>query len=144
MAQNTKLVGDIAEATVALAFLRGGFPVLWPFGENQRYDLVVEIRGRFFRVQCKNGRVIGGAIVFNASSVIVTPKGWSSRPYRGDADLFGVHCPQTDGVYLVPVDAVGTTQVSLRLTEPKNGRRRGVRMAADYEFARWMRVACAL
>jgi hypothetical protein len=56
---NTKVAGDITEAVVLAEFLRAGFPVCVPFGDNQRYDLVVEAGGRFLRVQCKTASLTG-------------------------------------------------------------------------------------
>lgn len=43
---DTKSIGEITEAVVLAEFLKAGFPVLLPFGDNQRYDAVVEVRGR--------------------------------------------------------------------------------------------------
>ena len=42
---NTKAAGDITEAIVLAEFLRAGFSVCVPFGDNRRYDLVVEAGG---------------------------------------------------------------------------------------------------
>src|SRR5262249_30713483 len=50
---NTKSIGEVSEAIILAEFLKAGFPVLLPFGDNQRYDMVVEVGGRFLRVQCK-------------------------------------------------------------------------------------------
>jgi hypothetical protein len=36
--------------------VRRGYSVLLPFGVNQRYDLVLDLDGRFVRAQCKTGR----------------------------------------------------------------------------------------
>jgi PD-(D/E)XK endonuclease len=41
-----------------------GFAVLLPFGENTRYDLVVDDGAELRRVQCKTGRLYKGAIRF--------------------------------------------------------------------------------
>jgi hypothetical protein len=38
---NTKSIGEISEAIVMAEFLKAGFPVLLPFGDNRRYDMVV-------------------------------------------------------------------------------------------------------
>jgi len=46
---NTKAIGEISEAIVLAEFLKMGFPVLLPFGDNQRYDMVIEAGGRFLR-----------------------------------------------------------------------------------------------
>jgi PD-(D/E)XK nuclease superfamily protein len=57
--------------------------------------------------------------------------------YIGLADLFGVFCPETGSVYLVPVEAVPRSAVYLRLTPAHNNQRLGVRFAADYEIHSW-------
>ena len=52
--------------------------------------------------------------------------------YRGLADLFAVLNPVAGKVYLVPVDEVGVTDVSLRLAPTVNGQVQRVRWAASY------------
>ena len=42
---NTKAAGSATEAVVMAEFLKAGSPLLMPFGENSRYDLVVEAAG---------------------------------------------------------------------------------------------------
>ena len=47
---------------------------------------------------------------------------------------FGVHCPDTDAVYLVPIKEVGPhTSAYLRVEPAKNNQAKGVRWAMDYE-----------
>jgi hypothetical protein len=91
---NTKTIGDATEAVVMAEFLKAGFPVLIPFGENTRYDLVVDAGGRFLRVQCKTASSGGdGAICSNARSIrLGGPRSALivAQSYRGQADLFGV------------------------------------------------------
>jgi len=61
---NTKSIGEISEAIVMAEFLKAGFPILLPFGDNRRYDMVVDVSGSFLRVQCKTASVHrGGAII---------------------------------------------------------------------------------
>jgi hypothetical protein len=54
--------------------------------------------------------------------------------YYGQADAFGVYCPETDRVYLVPVDTVGPNCATLRVEAPRNNQSKGVRWASDYEL----------
>jgi PD-(D/E)XK endonuclease len=49
-------------------------------------------------------------------------------------EYFAVYSPDTDKVYLIPVDHVGTTQAALRLTQPKNNNQWRHKMAVDYEL----------
>ena len=53
--------------------------------------------------------------------------------YKGEVEFFGVYCPETDAVYLVPIEDVNTTRVcSLRVTPAKSNQRKKVRWAKDY------------
>src|SRR6266498_263533 len=55
-----------------------------------------------------------------------------SRPGR----VFRGLLPRTSGVYLVPIEEVALRwQGALRIDETRNGQRRGIRYAADYEIA---------
>jgi len=45
-----KTKGEIAELAVAARLLEEGYKVLFPVGENSRYDLVAEKEGKFIRI----------------------------------------------------------------------------------------------
>jgi hypothetical protein len=133
-----KTVGDRTTAHVLVALLDVYKCVLVPFGDNQKYDLLVEREGAFTRVQCKTGRLRNGAIRFNTCSVDYHhPSNRGTKPYRhhyrGVADFFGVYCPDTGAVYLVPVDEVGLRIGYLRVDLSKNNQRKKVRWAKEYE-----------
>ncbi|MBA2462518.1 MAG: hypothetical protein H0V45_12245 [Actinobacteria bacterium] len=51
-----------------LALRQVGYALLVPFGENTRYDLVIDDGVRLARVQCKTGRLREGAIRFASCS----------------------------------------------------------------------------
>ena len=116
---------------VLAALLRAGKVVLQPFGDNQRYDLVIDDGGTFIRVQCKTGRLKGGAIHFDTCSS-QAHRGKGKQDYRGQVEMFAVYFPDKDTVYMVPVEDVGRTSAMLRLEPPKNGQVKGVRLAASY------------
>ena len=92
---------------------------------------------RFVRVQCKTGRLRSGAIRFSTASLVYhhvkRRTNYERRDYRGSVDVFVVYCPETDGVYLVPVDAVGRNVGVLRVEPTRNGQSVGIRWARDYE-----------
>lgn len=135
-----KRVGDQTTAKVLAALLEMYEIVLLPFGENQRYDLLVDTGADFLRVQCKTGRLRNGAVKFPSCSVSYHHPNQdrvvhTQRNYRGEADFFGVYCPETARVYLVPVDIVGTRSGCLRVDETKNGQAKKIRWASDYEIS---------
>jgi hypothetical protein len=129
-------VGDRTEAIVVAALVRRGYRVLRPMSANQRYDLVIDLGGRFLRVQCKTGRLRNGAIVFSTRSCRSNRNRTYVRSYTGDeADVFLVYCPETDRIYAVPVGDRGVLKAaSLRVTAPANGQVKGIRWAADHEL----------
>jgi hypothetical protein len=135
--------GDRTTLAVMLALQEAGYAVLVPFGENTRYDLVIDDGRRLSRVQCKTGRLRDGTVLFNTCSCYghhMNP-GKSRRDYHGQIDYFAVHCPETGWAYLIPIDAVpNKSGGSLRVKPPRNNQRRSVRWAAEYEL---MRVALA-
>lgn len=104
---------------IAKLLLRG-FIVLTPYGDNERYDLVIEdYEGQaFVKVQSKTGRLENGAILF-ATCSSYAHRGGVRKHYHGAADYFGVYCPQTDDVYIVPVGDVPSVEGSLRVDPPK-------------------------
>jgi len=129
---NPKLMGEKSEARIIAALLQHDLPVLLPFGDSQRYDLVTEHQGQFLRIQCKTGRLIRGAVEFPTCSSY-EHRGLGRRDYRGQADVFAVYCPDNDKTYIVPVGVVGLRKCSLRVEASRNGQSNGVRPAVDYE-----------
>lgn len=124
-------IGERAEAAVLHALVQHGYDVYLPFGGSGRCDLVFEDGERLQRVQCKNGRLVGDVITFRTSSNTNN----APRDYAGQVEYFGVYCPALGTVYLVPAD-IGTTRAcQLRLTEPRNGQRKGIHRASDDLFA---------
>ncbi len=134
--KNTKLIGDITETKILTKLVEKGWTVSVPWGEGARYDLVADDGKDFHRIQCKTGRLRNGVIIFNAySSHYHRDRGMDD--YRGQADFFGVYCPELDEAYLVPVSEVGTTKVYLRVEAPKGqGNQHGFRYAKEYQLGK--------
>ena len=66
--EHPKEIGDRSTLAIMFAFKIQGWDVLVPFGENTRYDLVVDRGTQLQRVQCKTGRLRNGAVVFRTCS----------------------------------------------------------------------------
>jgi hypothetical protein len=131
MRVDPKSIGERSEAMIIASLLRRGRTVLLPFGDNQRYDLVIDDGGVFTRVQCKTGRVTNGAIEFQTSSA--TYKG-QKRHYHGEADVFAIYSPVLDKAWMIPVSETARSTCRLRLEPSKNGQQSGVKYASDYEL----------
>ena len=131
--EHTKEKGDRSTLVVMLVLKACGFTLSQPFGENTRYDLLVDDGTRLIRLQCKTGQLRNGAVLFNSCSCHGHQRDPAQvrRSYRGEIDCFGVYCPETRGVYLIPVDICGI-HTTLRVDGPRNNQRAGVRFARDY------------
>jgi len=129
--------GNRTTLAVMLALQEAGYEIGIPFGENVRYDLIIDDGARLARVQCKTGRLRGGAILFKTSSTYAHHRAppQASRHYQGQIDFFGVYCRETSGVYLIPIDDVAPQwQAMLRVDAPRNSQRKRIRLAADYQI----------
>jgi len=142
---NTKMVGDIAEAALIFFSLKRGWAISKPFGENQKYDLIIEKNNELLRVQCKSAKL-------NENGRIVVPlytiesgnhnKKATKRAYKTDEiDAFGIYCPDTDECYLITkndlsVNDDGEIQKNLNLlTSAPHGRNaEKQRLAEDYKI----------
>lgn len=137
--EHPKDIGDRSTLAIMLALQRVGYEVLIPFGENTRYDLVLDDGARLTRVQCKTGRLRSGAVLFALCSCYGHHRHLETvrRDYRGQIDSFAVYCPETRGVYLVPIaDPTARVLGTLRVEPSRNNQTKGVRYASDYEIAR--------
>jgi hypothetical protein len=142
--EHPKAKGDRSTLAVMIALQEVGLPFLVPFGENTRYDLVLDRGSELARVQCKTGRLRNGAVLFAACSCYGHHRNpeTARRDYAGQVEFFAVYCPQTFGVYLIPIaDLPNRVSAALRVTPPRNNQRRFIRFAADYEIAKVTVVA---
>jgi hypothetical protein len=134
--RNTSLTGEICRMQVGAALSLQGKRVLLPLGDFQRYDLVFDDDGCFFRVQCKMGILTNGAVHFHPCSIDSRSKKGTCirRGYAGEVEFFGVYCRELRKCYLIPIEHASLTQCCLRVEPPKNRQKTKIRWAADYEI----------
>ena len=110
-----------------------------PCGQVSIAILAEKARDYSRTVPRKTGRLRDGSIRFAVCSTYGHYKrpGNVRRDYRGQIDCFAVFCPETAGVYLIPIDDISTRSTAyLRHDPPKNAQRAKIRFAADYEIGR--------
>jgi len=93
---NTKHIGNISEAKVLHEFLKRGFSVSIPYGNNSPYDFVIEGENKFFTIQVKTARSHSSncSCIFNTKS--------NGISYKGKIDYFVVYYPKIDKVFIIP------------------------------------------
>lgn len=129
--------GEFTEATVIAELKRRSIPVSLPFGDNERYDMVLETpTGALVRVQVKTGWLTNGTIGFHTKTQHTNSTGNTYKKYQDDIDYFIVYCHDLESLYLISEDEFEDA-ITLRVEQPKIENRR-IRWASDYEFDdRW-------
>jgi hypothetical protein len=128
-------VGERSEAIIFAELVKRGHQVLIPYGTNHRYDLVIDVGGRFLRAQCKTGRLRGGVVRFNTVSTRANTLRAYTTPHDADQiDLFLIYCPDTDRVYALDVDEAASSNGRLRVDPAANGQAKRIRWAARHEL----------
>lgn len=134
---NSNHKGNVAELAIATEVARLGLSVLKPLTEHERYDLVIGLKGRLLRVQCKWASKRGGVILVRLSSSYHSPtRGYVKSTYAEDeVDAIAVYCADLERCYLLPIDIfAGRSSVHLRVGPAQNNQRAALNWARDYEF----------
>jgi PD-(D/E)XK endonuclease len=133
---NTKIKGDIAETWFLADMVQRGYKVAIPYGENWRYDLIVDRGFKLERVQVKYVESGGESFVVKChSSSIQSGSQYSQKQYTADEiDWIAVYDASMARGYYLPISTVGNQpQIVLRISPAKNGQTKGVRWAKDFE-----------
>lgn len=130
---NTHFKGKITELLVAERFLSMGYQVSQPLVADSRYDFIVDINSKLYRIQVKTSQIGGDNeyIEFAASSSHTNTQGTIHKSYSQDeidyfATIYDGNC------YLMPVDKCGARKQRLRLKPTKNNQIVGINFAKDY------------
>ena len=127
--------GAIAEAAIASTAVKLGIGVYAPvFDSGARYDLIFELGGRLFRVQCKWAPRYGDVVVVRCYSTRRARDGLRRRTYTvDDTDLIAAYCPQLDRCFVIgPERFTIRSETRLRVGPCRNNQKRGVLWADDY------------
>ncbi len=137
--RDTSQIGEICRTQVIAALTLQGKSILAPLSDHKRYDIVIEEEdGTFHRVQCKNGRLVNGAVNFYPCSVDSrsVPGRCIRRKYAGQVEFFGVYCSDNGKCYMVPVAEAMGFCCTLRIDPPRNGQKMRIRWAKEFELSR--------
>ena len=129
--------GELTEAVVLAELKRRGVSVSLPFGDNERYDMIIETPGGWlFRAQIKTGWNRDGTVTFKGYSQHTNSEGNVYKRYTDGIDCFLVYSHHVERLFLVWEDEMGTN-MAIRVEEPEQ-RHRTANWADDYKFdARW-------
>lgn len=131
----TKQKGNITEVECILAFIKAGYKVSIPYGEDCKYDLILDINNKLYRIQCKASKGLldpDDGFKFKCRSTKITNHGVKTHLYnQSEIDYFAtVYRGQC---YLIPVNECDNEK-TLRYRYPINGQKKGIYLAEKYKF----------
>ena len=140
MILDTKQKGNLTELQCITACYELGYNVSIPYGENSRYDFILDIDGKLLKIQVKTSRNKKSiknpkdAIVFTCRSSNTNASGNTYHRYtKEQIDYFATYW---DGkCYLVQVEECNIEK-TLWFSSPANSQKNMISMASDYELTK--------
>lgn len=130
---NTKDRGDETEAKIIHELISRGYSVSTPFGDNDKYDVILDDDRTLYRVQCKTGWLEDECVRFKTASKTTVDGEVSRVDYEGEIEAFAVRCRDTGQLYWIPEEDAGQKNTYLRVVEPEIDHP-SVNLAEEYEF----------
>lgn len=136
----TLSTGMITELQCLKDFISLGYHCSIPYGDCARYDVVVDIDNKLYRVQCKTSRwstdTAKEKVAFEISTRTATTntKKTVRKIYTEDEVDFFYTCFNGKS-YLVPISEIaGKTAFRWRYEYPSSGQKQSIHLAEDYEL----------
>jgi hypothetical protein len=132
--KDTLQKGLVAEMKLQTLLIEEGFSIFMPIG-IKRYDLLLEINNKFYKIQCKNAHYDKyGSLVFNAYSIQFSEIGKrNKRRLYTKQDIDFMVGYYDDKFYCIPIEEVKTNVITLRLEEARMKNRK-YKFAKDYNL----------
>lgn len=137
---DTKVKGNTTEMECMLEFMKLGYQVSIPFGEDSRYDFIGDVNGKLLKIQCK-----ACSEILDDNEAIMAIKFKTVRQSGGNAkvntrtkytaeeiDYFATS--YQGKCYLVPVTQC-SNEKTLRILPTKNGQIKGITWLKDCELS---------
>lgn len=92
-----------------------GYSVSVPFGDNDKYDLIIDNGEELYRIQCKTAwQNKSQTIRFNTHSQTTSDGKYHEETYNNRIDAFVVRYPNTEQLYWIDIDNATVQKMELR------------------------------
>jgi len=127
--EDTKTKGSVGELLVAADLLRIGWNISFPYGENTKYDLIIEKEGNIKRIQVKSVFPRKGVLHINCRS----SNNWSINKYLStDFEFIAAVDLESHKIYYIPSNKIRNRLINLRLVQTSNNQKKKINLASDY------------
>jgi len=134
-----KQLGNLTELQCITRFYELGYSVSTPYGDSEKYDMILDCKNRLYKLQCKHakeffddeGRLSYLKIKTSWQSGYTKNSAYRTNKYsKEDVDFFVTHYQGIN--YLIPVEECSTEKI-LRVLPPKNGQTKNISFLSNYE-----------
>lgn len=130
----TQSIGNVVELQCISKFIELGYEVSVPYGNGAKYDFVVDVNGKFVRVQAKTSSTEDDGASFGFSCRSCNRKdGKIVHHFYSNEEIDYFVTAFKEKCYLIPVEECGAYK-TLRILPTKNGQVRGITWAKNYEL----------
>lgn len=131
---SSHFIGEITEQKVALEFLKLGILVSKPLVQSSKYDFIVDVNHKLYKIQVKTGTFKENAYLeFATSTSHTNTKGTLNLSYsEEDVDFFATIYEEQ--CYLIPYNLCGKRGQRIRFAPTKNGQTKGILFAKDFHL----------
>lgn len=135
---STKHIGNLTELQCITRFYELGYPTSIPYGDSEKYDFILDVKGNLYKMQCKHANLHfdddGDVDYFTIKTVWQSgyTKNTNSKRHQytnEDCDYFVTYYQGKN--YLIPVGEC-SNEKRLHITPPKNGQVKGVNFLKNY------------
>ena len=133
---DTKLKGDIVEQAVILYALKQGWGVLRPIGDRLPYDLVLDVDGKFIRIQVKSAwfdTARQNYVVDNRRTKTNRRIMLREKYQESDFDFAVVYIEEINVFYIIPITIFISYSSEIHLVESEKRQRKP--KSAEYREA---------
>ena len=134
-----QIYGITTELIVAQKLIEKGFIVSIPYGNNSRYDMIVDTDNDCYRVQVKHASLNeNGSYTINTSNTVSTTTK-NVRKYYSKQDIDFIITVIEDQLVVIPVELVEHSASKIfRTVLPKHGAKSNCNLIEDYTVERYI------
>ena len=133
-----QIKGITTELFCSLKFVELGYIVSIPYGNNSRYDLLVDTGKNFYRVQCKTASLNNnGSYTINTSNSVSTTTQRRTKHYtKNEIDFIASII--NNQLVIIPVEMIETSKSKVFRTElPKYGSKSTCNLIQDFTVEKY-------
>lgn len=134
-----QIYGITTELIVAQKFIEKGYIVSIPYGNNSRYDMIVDTDKDRYRIQVKHASINdNGSYTVNTSNTVTTASG-NSKKYYTKKDVDFIVTVIEDQLVVIPVEMVEHSQSKIfRTVLPQYGAKSNCNLIEDFSAERYI------